>query len=85
MKSQIKPSLGLEVTFQKGLKIYFKSSYYKIKIRNKDFLKIKIAPSESVTLKDIISRIGECRGSLEWLYLPLDKVIIKEGVSTEDL
>ena len=85
MKSQIKPSLGLEVAFQSGLKIYFKSHYYKVKIHNKDFLKIKIDPSESITLKDIVSRVSECRSSLEWLYLPLDEVVIKEGVSTENL
>lgn len=85
MKSQIKPSLGLEVAFQDGLKIYFKSFYYKVKICNKDFLKIKISPDESAPMKSIISRVNNCRCSLEWLYLPLDNIIIKEGVSTENL
>ena len=85
MKNQTKPSLGLEVVFQNGLKIYFKSHYCKVKIHSKDFLKIKIDPSESITLKDIVSRVSECRSSLEWLYLSLDSIIIKEGVSTENL
>lgn len=85
MKSQIKPSLGLEVAFQDGLKIYFKSHYYKVKIHNKDFVKVKISPAESASIKSIISRVDSCRCSLEWLYLSLDKVIIKEGVSTENL
>jgi hypothetical protein len=78
-------SLGLEVSFPGGLEIYFKSFYYKIKIRNKDFVKIKIDPSESARIKDIVSRVYNCRCSLEWLYLPLDNVKIKEGISTKDL
>lgn len=85
MKNQTKPSLGLVVIFQNGLKIYFKSYYYKVKICNKDFIKIKISPAKSAAMKNIISRVASCRCSLEWLYLPLDNVIIKEGISTENL
>ena len=59
--------------------------YYKVKIHNRDFLKIKINPSESTAMKDFMSRVSKCRCSLEWLYLPLDDIKIKEGVSTEDL
>lgn len=85
MKNHTELLLGLKVAFQNGTNIYFKSSYYRIKIHNKEFLKIKINPLESTTIKDFVSRISECRCSLEWLYLPLDKIKIKEGVSTEDL
>ena len=85
MKNHIEPSSGLKVSFQNGTNIYFKGFYHRIKIHNKKFLKIKINPSESAAMKDFISRINRCRCSLEWLYLPLDKIKIKEGVSTEDL
>lgn len=84
MKSPAELSLGLRVSFQDGISMHFKSFYYRTKIHNKEFLKIKISPSESVAIKDFVSRISECRCSLEWLYLPLDKVKIKEGVSTRD-
>lgn len=85
MKNPTKLSLGLEVLFQNGISIYFKSPYYRTKIHNKEFLKIKIIPLESAAIKDFVSRTSECRCSLEWLYLPLDKIKIKEGVSIEDL
>lgn len=85
MKSQTELSLGLKVSLQNGIDIYFRSLYYRTKIHNKEFLKIKISSSESAIIKDIVSRVSECRCSLEWLYLPLDKIIIKEGVSTENL
>lgn len=85
MKSPTELSLGLEVVFPSGLKIYFNSFYYNVKICNKDFVKIKISPSESAKIKDIVSKVSNCRCSLEWLYLSLDSVEIKEGVSTEDL
>lgn len=85
MKNQVELSIGLKVLFLDGLDIHFRSLYYKTKIHNKEFLKIKISPSESAIIKDIVSRVSECRCSLEWLYLPLDKIIIKEGVSTENL
>lgn len=84
MKSQKELSLGLIVSFQDGISICFKSFYYRTKIHNKEFLKIKISPSEATAVKDFVSRISECRCSLEWLYLPLDRVKIKEGVSTRD-
>lgn len=84
-KNPTELSLGLIVSFPDGIDLIFKGFYYRIKIRNKEFLKIKISPSESAIIKDFISKISECRCTLEWLYLPLDKVKIKEGVSTEDL
>lgn len=85
MKNPIELLLGLEVLFQNGISIYFKGPYYRIKIHNKEFLKIKITPLESTAIKDLISKTSECRCSLEWIYLSLDKINIKEGVSTEDL
>ena len=84
MKNPTELSLGLKVSFQDGISIHFNSFYYKTKVNGRNFLKIKINPSESATIKDLVSRVSECRCSLEWLYLPLDKVKIKEGVSTED-
>lgn len=85
MKNPIELSLGLRIQLPGGLIINFKTFYYKVKIHNRDFLKIKINPSESAAIKDLISRVSRCRCSLEWLYLPLDNIEIKEGVSTEDL
>ena len=85
MKNLAELSLGLRIQLPDGLIIHFKTFYYKVKIHNKDFLKIKVNPSESTAMKDFMSRVSRCRCSLEWLYLPLDDIKIKEGVSTEDL
>lgn len=85
MKNPTELSLGLRIQLPGGLTINFKTLYYKVKIHNRDFLKIKINPSESTAMKDFMSRVSRCRCSLEWLYLPLDDIKIKEGVSTEDL
>lgn len=85
MKNPTELSLGLRIQLPDGPIINFKILYYKVKIHNRDFLKIKINPSESTAMKDFMSRVSKCRCSLEWLYLPLDNIKIKEGVSTEDL
>lgn len=85
MKNPVELSLGLEVLFPDGTSIYFKGFYYRTKIHNREFLKIKIDPSESTIMKFLMPSVSECRCSLEWLYIPSDKVRIKEGVSTEDL
>ena len=84
MKNLKELSIGLRILLPDGININFKGFYYRTKIHNKEFLKIKITPSESAAIKDFISKISECRCSLEWLYLPLDKITIKEGVSTRD-
>ena len=74
MKNQVELSLGLKVLFPSGAVFYIKSFYYKVKLNNREFLKIKIEANEASEMKRIISKIGECRCSLEWLYLPLDKI-----------
>jgi hypothetical protein len=85
MKNPTELSLGLRIQLPDGIVINFRTLYYKVKIHNRDFLKIKINPSESTAMKDFMSRVSRCRCSLEWLYLPLDDIKIKEGVSTENL
>jgi hypothetical protein len=84
MKNLTELSLGLRIQLPDGLTIDFKTFYYKVKINNKDFLKIKINSSESTAMKNFMSKVSRCRCSLEWLYLPLDGIKIKEGFSTED-
>jgi hypothetical protein len=53
-------------------------------IHKVEYLKIKINPSDSFEMQDLLNRIDKCRCSLEWIYIPTSNIIIKEGVSTKD-
>lgn len=84
MKNPKELSLGLKIFPLNGAPISIFSFYYRVIIHKVEYLKIKINPSDSFEMQDLLNRIDKCRCSLEWIYIPTSNIIIKEGVSTED-
>jgi hypothetical protein len=84
MKSQKELSIGLKICIPNEPSLFIETLYGKVKIHGVEYWKIKIYASCN-NLRGYLKCIEGCKCTLDWAYIPVSNVEVKEGVSIGDL